>query len=60
MVHERYNQNLQCIYSSNDSTDINRSYSCVLKLPDGTEFKGYGKNKRLAKYNACQKAKDNF
>jgi dsRNA-specific ribonuclease len=28
-------------------------------MPDGTLYEGHGKNKKLAKYNACQQALNN-
>jgi hypothetical protein len=32
------------------------SFICTVKLPNGSEFKGHGKNKKLAKNDACRKA----
>jgi hypothetical protein len=43
-----------------ESNDRKGSFTCIVKLPDGKEFKGHGKNKRLAKYDACLKANSTF
>jgi dsRNA-specific ribonuclease len=32
------------------------TYICRAQLPDGNEHVGKGKNKKLAKYDACRKA----
>ncbi|CAF1273759.1 unnamed protein product [Rotaria sordida] len=39
-----------------ESCDEKREFTCMVELSNGTKFDGYGKNKKLAKYDACQKA----
>ena len=29
---------------------------CIVQMPDGNQYEGHGTNKKLAKYDACQKA----
>jgi dsRNA-specific ribonuclease len=29
---------------------------CLIQMPDRTIYEGHGKNKKLAKYDACQQA----
>jgi hypothetical protein len=42
---------------SSQLKDDNGSFICIVKLPDRPdEVKGHGKNKKLAKYDACRKA----
>jgi hypothetical protein len=36
--------------------DDEGNFTCIVKLPNGTEVKGHGRNKRLAKFDACRKA----
>jgi dsRNA-specific ribonuclease len=40
-----------------ESIDLGGNFICSLKLLDGTEVKGYGKSKKLAKQNASKKVK---
>jgi hypothetical protein len=43
-----------CLYSI--LKDDEGNFTCIVKLPNGTEVKGHGRNKRLAKFDACRKA----
>ncbi len=43
-----------------ESNDGNGDFICHAQLPDGPEITGYGKNKWLAKYDACRKAMNHY
>ncbi|CAF2739925.1 unnamed protein product [Rotaria sp. Silwood2] len=43
-----------------ESYDGKGEFTCTVELSNGTRFDGYGKNKKLAKYDACQKAMNNL
>jgi len=52
-----------CFVSFNffsETKDSNGNFICYVQLPDGPEVQGYGKNKKLAKHDACKKAMKNF
>lgn len=40
--------------------DEDKDFTCIAELEDGRKFYGYGKNKKIAKFIACQKAMINI
>ncbi|CAM4788781.1 unnamed protein product [Rotaria magnacalcarata] len=43
----------------NESNDGNGNSTCTIESSSGIRFDGYGKNRKLAKYDACRKAHNN-
>ncbi|CAF3292722.1 unnamed protein product, partial [Rotaria sp. Silwood2] len=43
-----------------ESYDGKGEFTCTVELSNGARFDGHGKNKKLAKYDACQKAMNNL
>jgi dsRNA-specific ribonuclease len=45
---------LFCFREFTDETET----ICIVQMPSGSIYEGHGKSKKLAKYDACQKALD--